>query len=398
MKNAKAHQIIIEKSGVNLANDDNRVMCDKNETNRPHIENDNKINHNNESVTELNAHSVIIDKLSDISIKDSNVTDKHATDFCPTDTLDLSWLWADNIDRDEDRYGSRLIDQISPIVLSDVNVKVSKPETVTVCMVNQPINCIVDSGAEITVVRQSKLPNIFFQNINNDYQTITLKAAFGNKVVAKLINIPCYINSGPVSDGMTVATNLLCAVTDKLNDDVNCLLTKDDYNQLMNDVEIKAFAVLVKDQRYDDEHVQTDGDEKEEMVLRNYSHNMHELLHADISLNKLIECATGQNCNLYVRDYDKLLFRHENVGGLEVHQVILPICKCQEALHLAHTLWVGHLGSRKCTQRLRLSFWWPNMTIDVKIYCGTCAQCQLRARKTVYDNTPIKVVIRPFNT
>ena len=103
--------------------------------------------------------------------------------------------------------------------------------------------------------------------------------------MAKLINIPCYINSGPVSDGMTVASNLLCAVTDKLNDDVDCLLTKDDYNQLINEVEIKAFAVLVKDQRYDDQHVQTDRDEKE-MNLPNYSHNMHELHHADISLNE----------------------------------------------------------------------------------------------------------------
>ena len=97
-----------------------------------------------------------------MTIKDSNVTDKHATDYCPTDTLDLSWLWADNIDRDKDRYSSLLIDQISPIVLSDENVKVSKPETVTVYIVNQPINCIVDSGAQITVVRQCKLPNTFF--------------------------------------------------------------------------------------------------------------------------------------------------------------------------------------------------------------------------------------------
>ena len=69
LKNAKAHQIIIKKSGINLANDDNRVMCDTNETNRPHIENDDEINYNNDSVTELNAHSVIIDKLSDTSSK-----------------------------------------------------------------------------------------------------------------------------------------------------------------------------------------------------------------------------------------------------------------------------------------------------------------------------------------
>ena len=150
------------------------------------------------------------------------------------------------------------------------------------------------------------------------------------------MNILCYINSGPVSDGMTVATNLLCAVTDKLNDDVDCLLTKDDYNQLMNDVEIKAFAVLVRDQRYDNQHVQTDEDEKDEIELRNYSHNMHELQYADISLNESFECATRQKCKLYVPDYDKLLFHRENVGGLEVHQLVLPICKRQEALQLAH--------------------------------------------------------------
>ena len=104
-------------------------------------------------------------------------------------------------------------------------------------------------------------------------------------------------------------------------------------------------------------------------------------------------------CPTDTLDSDKLLFHRENVSGLEVHQLVLPICKRQEALHLAHdTLRDGHLGSRKYTQRLRLSFWWPNMTTDVKRYCGTCAQCQLRARKTVYDNTPIKAVIRPFNT
>ena len=58
-----------------------------------------------------------------------------------------------------------------------------------------------------------------------------------------------------------------------------------------------------------------------------------------------------------MRDYDKLLFHYENVGELEVHQLVLPKCKRHEALHLAHdALWGGHLGSRKYAQRLRLSF------------------------------------------
>ena len=192
-------------------------------------------------MTELNACGVIIDQLNDIPIKDSNVTDKHAIEYCPTDTLDLSWLWADNIDHDKDRYGSRLIEQVSRIVLNDVNVKISKPETISVCMVNQPIDCIVDSGAEITIIKQSKLPNTFFQDKNaNDSQTITQKVAFENKVVAKLMNIPCYSNSGPIGDEMRVATNLLCAVTNQLNVGVDCLLTKNDYNRLLDEMRVAA--------------------------------------------------------------------------------------------------------------------------------------------------------------
>ena len=79
LKNAKEHQIIIEKSGINRANDGNGVMCNKNKTNRPHIENDNEIDDNDNSVTKLNVYSVIIDQLSDIPIKDLNMMVKNST-------------------------------------------------------------------------------------------------------------------------------------------------------------------------------------------------------------------------------------------------------------------------------------------------------------------------------
>ena len=83
---------------------------------------------------------------------------------------------------------------------------------------------------------------------------------------------------------------------------------------------------------------------------------MHELQRANIMLQKAFEAAAAAGKdNLYVREYDKLLFRKGEIGGVTVHQLVLPADKRKEALYLAHdTLWGGggHLGARKYAQQL----------------------------------------------
>jgi hypothetical protein len=87
------------------------------------------------------------------------------------------------------------------------------------------------------------------------------------------------------------------------------------------------------------------------------------------------------------------------VGGIDVHQLVLPVAKRKEALVLAHdTLWGGHLGAKKCLQRIKMSFWWPTICEDVRAWCGSCKDCQLRKRVTRLDRVPISAVVRPDET
>jgi len=39
--------------------------------------------------------------------------------------------------------------------------------------------------------------------------------------------------------------------------------------------------------------------------------------------------------------------------------------------------------------RLKFSFTWPTIAIDVQKFCETCHECQKRRRVTVYDRVPI---------
>ena len=115
----------------------------------------------------------------------------------------------------------------------------SKPEIVTVIMAGVPINCTVDIGTEITVIRPDEVPDFILQDNNHEYKIIVLTGAFGNCVEAKLATLPYTL-------GDTLAkVNLVCAVTDQLNVGVDCLLTKDDFDRLLDDMREKASAVLL---------------------------------------------------------------------------------------------------------------------------------------------------------
>jgi transposase InsO family protein len=63
---------------------------------------------------------------------------------------------------------------------------------------------------------------------------------------------------------------------------------------------------------------------------------------------------------------------------------------------LAHdTLRGDHLGSKKCLQRIKMSFWWPTICEDVRAWCSSCKECQLRKRITRFDRVLISAVVRP---
>ena len=75
---------------------------------------------------------------------------------------------------------------------------------------------------------------------------------------------------------------------------------------------------------------------------------MIELQHACPTLIDSFKMAAEGKGNLYVHEYNKLLFHHEEVEGVTVHQLVLPECKRIQAMTMSHdSLWGGHLGAKK---------------------------------------------------
>ncbi|KAL3236758.1 hypothetical protein MRX96_022175 [Rhipicephalus microplus] len=98
-----------------------------------------------------------------------------------------------------------------------------------------PVSCagisadaILDTGSEITVIRESLLP----RSVVEPSSTVRLVSAFGKTIEARLATLPVKLNSPrEVTEPQNV--DLLCALTDELVEGTDCLLTKDDWKLLL---------------------------------------------------------------------------------------------------------------------------------------------------------------------
>ena len=63
--------------------------------------------------------------------------------------------------------------------------------------------------------------------------------------------------------------------------------------------------------------------------------------------------------------------------------------------------YAGHMAAKSTRQRIRLSFWFPDMDKNVQAYCESCPVCQLRAPVRKRDRVSITPIPRgdelPFN-
>ncbi|GFU96438.1 retrovirus-related Pol polyprotein from transposon 412 [Trichonephila clavipes] len=95
---------------------------------------------------------------------------------------------------------------------------------------------------------------------------------------------------------------------------------------------------------------------------------------------------------------DEVLVHLESICGENVKQVVLPTCKREEVMRVAHEIpLAGHLGESKTKQRIKYSFFWPKLKQDVRSFCQSCKTCQLRRGLTYRDRIPITPIVRPEN-
>jgi hypothetical protein len=84
------------------------------------------------------------------------------------------------------------------------------------------------------------------------------------------------------------------------------------------------------------------------------------------------------------------------LGGLKVHQLVLPQEKRLTVIRSAHdSLWSNHLAVDKTLRRVQAYFFWPEMRSDIDKYIKTCEFCQKKARLLKLDRVPIKAIEYP---
>lgn len=292
-----------------------------------------------------------------------------------------------------------------PVLTAKVTVPVTKPiepqknidklKIVNLKCGNNTISGIVDSGAQISVIRADLVADA----PNEGEGRIKIVSAFGEMELAPLKIIRMKIN-----DGRHGEIPVTCAVSEKLTSDM--LISISAFDALNENVELygsggrqAVVSQIMEECPPEDSSngiVSTSRDTVNYPVVSGKRSEFVQLQMEDESLIETWELAKRKKNGFEVQD--GLLIHLETVGGEKIQQVLLPKSKRQYVLKMAHEVSLaGHLGEQKTKQRIKYSFFWPNMKMDIKRFCESCKTCQLRRGTTYNDRVPIQPIVRPDN-
>lgn len=297
-----------------------------------------------------------------------------------------------------------------------------EPPILRLCVDQNTGNARLDSGADVTVVRRSIVPEKWRENGS---QKVQLRGAFGHVVDAELTEIPLGLEAERECAPQVLT---LCAVTDELAVGIDVLLTPEDYEDIRNvrqklESDAEATTEHAENQEVPDasieqniEHCGFEQLEIENEVLdegclgitanavqevegdtptkgdeaRRFTDEQRE----DESLRELWEQAKEGTHGMIVED--GLLFHEEKNDRGACKQLVLPKSRRAEVLALAHdSPWGGHFSGKKTKQRVKSAFYWPSVVTDIKKYCQSCHSCQIFSRNKETDRVPITPVTRP---
>ncbi|XP_042147901.1 uncharacterized protein LOC115313675 [Ixodes scapularis] len=287
------------------------------------------------------------------------------------------------------------------------------------------LNAIVDTGADITVVRESLVP----EELRSPSGKIQLKSAFGESVEARLVVLPLTMHSlNSVLADVNEAVPTLCALTDRLISRTDCLLSGEAWELLQksesSNAPIGAIAAVAAGETEQlatstpppesveglETSVQTCEEEGASNARRESSPSdaaeietddglserskFREQQLKDPTLKEAWENGRRKRSGMLIKD--GLLFHRDRLLGQNVHQLVLPAQRRPEVMGLAHeSCWGGHLGFRKTKARVKYAFYWPGIERDIREHCSSCHGCQVRSDLRQTDRVPITPLTRP---
>lgn len=283
---------------------------------------------------------------------------------------------------------------------------------------NVALKAIVDTGAQVSVVRADLVHAL----PNEGEGKIKIVSAFGETETT-----PLKIFELKIDDNIHAHVPVTCAVSKRLISDM--LICQTAYEALLDNVELhgpmsppqeertpciqegtvmgKVFTL----QEWEEGDIEEAGREVSNVTscddgasgVKGQGESCCVNRSAFIALQKEDQTLKDtweqarKNANSFHIE-EGMLVRKELILGEQITQVVLPECKRTRVLEMAHDISLaGHLGETKTRQRIKYSFYWPSIKQDVRKYCESCKQCQLRRTVTYRDRVPIQPLVRPEN-
>ena len=275
-----------------------------------------------------------------------------------------------------------------------------------------PVNCIVDSGADISCAHPDMLGGAPLEGST----PIQLQSAFREKVSAVMGNI-----SARIVCNTAAPVTLTIAATSHLQENT-ALLTPSDFELLQsvqytnptaeyltNTPYLYTDQTLTEEQnkcrRADIKAVATC--DRGNVKLTPEEERQH--LHTDVMNDNttptefLAMQKSDESLQSYFKEADKpntafftdkgFLFRRGSSGSVAVNQLVIPQEKRAQLVRHAHdSLFSMHFSKRRTTLRLQAYVWWPGMAAQVEKHVALCSPCCKHATKSRFDRTPIAAI------
>lgn len=307
--------------------------------------------------------------------------------------------------------GAAVVARVTSLTAGSGISNFGKLERISVSVNGRQANALIDSGTEITVVRSDVAGSL----PDGEKSSILLQGIFGPAMKCPLVSIPISLILG--GEGKVTHQEVLCAIAPTLGEDV---LLPPDIRDMLKErqevvvekpIEVNRVEQPVEEseseQYIEENKLEADKSESEEQVdldktdvYREEEAEVSEVAvfrkdqEGCVDLEAARRLAKEGKGGFFIRDH--LLFHKDKILGERVSQLVLPQCRREEVLKLAHSsVFGGHMGAKKTTERIRCSFFWNGLPKEVRLFCLACEDCQLVRRGTVRDRAPITPVARP---
>jgi hypothetical protein len=323
---------------------------------------------------------------------------------------------------------------IACVLPASADVKISPLEYIDVVIQGNRYKALVDSGAQILLMRASLLSDISYVGHIN-VQPIIGKPVSAKLAVLDVAKYDCTQHGEPKNvDSQSGPLHLTFGITDLATHDVvlptdivkNLQQTSHKSDAFCTDVDLPLMSTMCSDKdEADDGYVDCAPVNVDALITADDLSIVEPIVEPEVHCDSQDFCdvlSISETVNNSSRDaliqeqlhdltlkscrsladrgkggytwIDNVLYHRDRVLNQTVLQLCVPKSRRNEILRLAHEK-CFHQGCKKTNERIRYCFYWPTLRSDVINYVMSCLPCQQKRRLRIKERVPIQPIERP---